>query len=95
MMLGMSQTIRNGKTVSFEFLRIANNGQGLAYIAKPSDAQTETPFAFAKMGEREIVFENMKPIFLSGSSIAQTSRTLSSPGSKVCRTESSKEWISR
>ena len=63
MMLGMSQTIRNGKTVSFEFLRIANNGQGLAYIAKPSDAQTETPFAFAKMGEREIVFENMKHDF--------------------------------
>ena len=63
LMMGASQTVRNGKTVSFEFLRIADNGQGLAYIAKPSTAQTETPFAFAKMGEKEVVFENLKHDF--------------------------------
>ena len=63
LMIGTSQTVRNGKTVSFEFLRIVNNGQGVTYIAKPSSAQTETPFAFAKIGEKEIVFENLKHDF--------------------------------
>ena len=62
-MIGSSQTVKNGKTVSFEFLRIVNNGQGFAYIAKPSSAQSETAFAFAKMGEKEIVFENLKHDF--------------------------------
>ena len=63
LMIGTSQTVKNGKTVSFEFLRIANNGQGFVYVAKPSSAQSETPFAFAKMGDKEIVFENLKHDF--------------------------------
>lgn len=63
LMIGSSQTVKNGKTVSFEFLRIVKNGTGLIYVAKPSSAQSETPFAFAKMGEKEIVFENMKHDF--------------------------------
>ena len=63
LMIGSSQTVKNGKTVSFEFLRIVNSGHGLTYVAKPSSAQTETPFAFAKMGEKEIVFANLKHDF--------------------------------
>jgi Domain of unknown function (DUF6265) len=63
LMIGTSQTVRNEKTVSFEFLRIVNNGQGLVYIAKPSSAQSETAFTFAKRGEKEIMFENLKHDF--------------------------------
>jgi hypothetical protein len=63
LMIGSSQTVKNGKTVSFEFLRIVNNGTGMAYVAKPSSAQTETPFAVSKAGGKEIVFENLKHDF--------------------------------
>jgi len=63
LMIGSSQTVKKGKTVSFEFLRIVSDGHGRAYIAKPSSSQTETAFAFAKMGEKEIVFENLKHDF--------------------------------
>jgi len=63
LMIGSSQTVKNGKSVSFEFLRIVNNGSGFVYIAKPSSAQGETSFAFAKMGDKEIVFENLKHDF--------------------------------
>src|SRR5580765_3380940 len=35
MMLGMSRTVREGKTVSFEFLRIVERPEGLVYIAQP------------------------------------------------------------
>lgn len=63
MMMGSSQTVKNGKTVAFEFLRVFNGSQGMAYIAKPSSAQTETSFAFLKAAEKEVVFENLKHDF--------------------------------
>jgi hypothetical protein len=63
LMLGTSQTVRGGKSVAFEFLRVVNNAQGMAYIAKPSSAQTETSFAFLKASEKEVVFENLKHDF--------------------------------
>ena len=62
-MIGTSQTIRNGKTVSFEFLRIVNNGEGLTYVALPSGANEPTPFPFLRMSEKEVVFENLKHDF--------------------------------
>ena len=63
LMLGSSQTVRNGKSVAFEFLRIVNNGQGLTYVAKPSRAKDETPFSIAKVTVNEAVFENLKHDF--------------------------------
>jgi len=63
LMLGTSQTVKNGKSVAFEFLRVVNNGHGLIYVAKPSSAQTETPFPFLKMNGKEVVFENLKHDF--------------------------------
>lgn len=63
LMIGTSQTVKNGKTVAFEFLRVFSNAQGMAYIAKPSSAQTETSFAFLRFGEKEVVFENLKHDF--------------------------------
>lgn len=63
LMIGTSQTVKNGKSVAFEFLRVVNNGHGLFYIAKPSSAKDETPFMVAKTGTSEIVFENLKHDF--------------------------------
>lgn len=56
-MLGMSRTVRAGKTVEFEFLRITEVNGVLAYIAMPS-GQKETTFPVKTLTEREVVFEN-------------------------------------
>jgi hypothetical protein len=63
LMLGTSQTVKAGKSVSFEFLRIVNNGHGLTYVAQPSDAKAPTAFAAIKVTATEIVFENAKHDF--------------------------------
>lgn len=63
LMIGTAQTVKNSKSVSFEFLRVVNNGHGLFYIAKPSDAKEETPFMISKLGEKEAIFENPKHDF--------------------------------
>ncbi len=63
LMIGTSQTVKNGKSVAFEFLRVVNNGHGLVYVALPSSAKEPTPFPFLKMGEREVVFENLNHDF--------------------------------
>lgn len=63
LMLGTSQTVKNGKSVMFEFLRIGNNGHGLAYIAMPADSKAPTAFMASKMSETEVVFENLKHDF--------------------------------
>ncbi len=63
LMLGSSQTVKDGKSVAFEFLRIVNNGHGLVYVALPSSAKEPTPFPLIKMSENEVVFENLKHDF--------------------------------
>lgn len=63
LMLGTSQTVKGTKTVSFEFLRVANSGLGLVYVALPSSAKEPTSFMSLKMGDKEIVFENLKHDF--------------------------------
>ncbi len=61
-MLGMSRTVRGGRTTEFEFLRIAEADGSLAYIAKPS-GQAEASFPVKTLTEREVVFENPKHDF--------------------------------
>lgn len=63
LILGTSQTVKDGKSVAFEYLRIVDNGQGMVYVAKPSSAKDETLFPLLKTGENEIVFENLKHDF--------------------------------
>ena len=56
--LGISQTIAAGKTVEFEFMRIAQEENGdIFFIATPS-GQKETRFKLVKFGAGEAVFEN-------------------------------------
>lgn len=57
-LLGVSRTVKRGKTVEYEFMQIRamENGQ-LAFIAQPSGQRT-TVFPLLRLGENEAVFEN-------------------------------------
>lgn len=54
LMLGVNRTIRNGKAVAFEFLRIEPD---LTYVAMPN-GKSETRFPLASKSDTEIVFAN-------------------------------------
>ncbi len=56
-MLGMSRTVSGGKTVEYEFLRIAEVDGRLAYAASPSGQATAT-FPVKSMEDGAVVFEN-------------------------------------
>ena len=57
-MLGMSRTVRKGRTVEHEFLQIRPDASGrLAYIAKPHN-QAEASFPLKSAGDKSVVFEN-------------------------------------
>ena len=57
-MLGVSRTVHQGKTVSFEFMRIAKDADGnIAFFAQPS-GKPPTRFSTRSMGAHEVVFEN-------------------------------------
>lgn len=57
-MLGLSRTIRDGRTVAYEFLRIVETENGrITYIASPS-GQSTTTFSLLRMSDSEVVFEN-------------------------------------
>jgi hypothetical protein len=57
-MFGMSRTIKQGKTVAFEFMELAADANGkLALTAHPS-GQRKTVFPLLRINETEAVFEN-------------------------------------
>jgi hypothetical protein len=56
-MLGMSRTVRSGKTTEHEFLQIREVDGSLAYIARPS-GQAEATFPLKTISAQEAVFEN-------------------------------------
>jgi hypothetical protein len=58
-LIGMGRTVRGGKTVSFEFLRIISGEGGIDYIAKPSSNKDETAFRLVRSSASEVVFENL------------------------------------
>jgi Domain of unknown function (DUF6265) len=57
-LLGISRTVKDERTVEFEFMQIraVENGQ-LAFIAMPS-GQNTVVFPLLRLGEAEVVFEN-------------------------------------
>jgi len=58
-MVGMSRTVMDGRTASFEQLRIAPMLSGtLAYIAQPSGLAAVT-FPVKSVSDSEVVFENL------------------------------------
>jgi hypothetical protein len=57
-MLGMSRTVRKGRTVEFEFMRIVQDADGrLTFIAQPSGQPTAS-FPLARHDGDRFVFEN-------------------------------------
>jgi hypothetical protein len=57
-MLGVGRTVRQGKTVAFEFMEIRHLPDGkLAFIAHPSGQDTAV-FTAQRVSDSEVVFEN-------------------------------------
>ena len=56
-MIGMSRTVANGKTVSFEFLRVEQRGDGIVYLAQPQ-GKPATEFRLVRSAGGEWAFEN-------------------------------------
>ena len=63
MLLGMSRTVRGGKAVGWEFMRIGATPEGkLAFFAQPSGKAPAT-FTVLKQSASEVVFENPRDEF--------------------------------
>ena len=61
-LLGMHRDVKEGRMVSFEFLRIATTPEGLIYFASPR-SKAPTPFRAIEMGGKRVVFENKEHDF--------------------------------
>lgn len=62
-MLGMSRTVKGGKTLEYEFLQIRGGPGGeLFYVAMPS-RQQETAFQLKELTANSVVFENLEHDF--------------------------------
>ena len=58
-LIGMSRTVRGGKTTGFEYIRVETTADGVYYVAKPSSNKEETRFKLVKSSSTEAVFENL------------------------------------
>jgi len=58
MMIGAGRTVKSGKTIEYEFIRIVEDAGGIFYVAKPTGSKEETRFKLIKSTTGEIVFEN-------------------------------------
>lgn len=57
-LLGLSRTVKEGKTVAHELMQIRETAPGrIVFIALPS-GQTETTFPLVRLAGQEVVFEN-------------------------------------
>lgn len=57
-MIGIGRTLKAGKLVDFEFLRIVETAAGLAYVSRPSGNKEDTSFPLKTSTTNGIVFEN-------------------------------------
>ena len=63
-MLGVHRDVKDGRTVSFEFLRIEGTADAVTYWASPR-GKPATPFKAIRLGEKRVVFENTEHDFPS------------------------------
>ena len=61
-LLGISRTIRNGKTLSYEFMQIREENEGIFFIAQPQGGN-KVPFRLIRLEEGEAAFENKEHDF--------------------------------
>ena len=57
LMLGLGRTVKDGKAVEFEFLRIEQQGETLVYLASPG-GKPATPFPLAALNATSAAFES-------------------------------------
>jgi len=57
-LIGMSRTIRGGKTTFFEFLRLEQGKDGVDYVAQPGGRFPPTRFRCTSLEGKKAVFEN-------------------------------------
>jgi hypothetical protein len=56
-LLGMHRDVKDGRMISYEFLRIGTTKEGAFYFASPR-SQAPTPFKLVTLGDKRVVFEN-------------------------------------
>lgn len=57
-LMGVSRTVKDGRTVAFEYLRIESRSDGIYYVAHPRGQSPGTEFKLVRLQAREAVFEN-------------------------------------
>ena len=57
-MFGVNRTMRSGKTVFFEYLRIEARPDGVYFLASPVGRDPATPFKLISVSEHKVTFEN-------------------------------------
>jgi hypothetical protein len=57
-MLGVGRTLKAGKLIDFEFLRIVEDADSLSYVSRPSSNKEDTAFKMIRSAANEVVFEN-------------------------------------
>jgi hypothetical protein len=58
MMLGIGRTVKSGKAVDYEFMRIEQRGADMFYVARPKENKEDTSFMLVKWGLNAATFEN-------------------------------------
>jgi len=58
-LMGLSRTVKDGRTVGFEYLRIETRPDGIYYVAHPGAKSPGTDFKLVRLQDREAVFENL------------------------------------
>src|SRR5215213_8797365 len=56
--MGMGRTVKNGKTVDYEMMRIEQRADGIYFVAKPKANPAETSFKLKSSAGGEFTFEN-------------------------------------
>jgi hypothetical protein len=57
LMLGLGRTVKGGRAVEFEFMRIEEKGDSLVYLASPG-GKPATPFTLVERGDMSAAFES-------------------------------------
>lgn len=57
-MIGLHRDVGKGRTLSFEFLRIEQQGDRIVYLSMPKGQSPPTPFALKEASASRVVFEN-------------------------------------
>ena len=62
-LLGIGRTVKDGKTVSFEYMQIrATKDGGIEFVAQPG-GRPPTAFSLLSIGDKSVTFENLKHDF--------------------------------